>query len=174
MSWGRLTKEQSSLLVPFILGKTVHDLGAGDLTLSKALISLGAGRVVAVEKDLDPIPKTIPSGIEVVHSLFRNFSDSIEIAFVSWPVVHETGLNGLTERSPLVIYLGKNYDGMSCGNRGFWRGVGKREILASVPDVRNTLILYGPERVERAPHPEEVAATDASAISYFRDLYSKA
>lgn len=164
--YGRLNTTQSILLRPFVEGKVVHDFGASDLRLARRLLSLGARKVVAIEKDADRFPKRVPEGVEVFHGLFRHYSENVETAFVSWPVNWNTDLHSILAKAPIVIYLGTNTGGAVCGYPAFWRMLMKREILAADPHPDNCLIVYGPEIVTRAPYPEERAALSPECLGF--------
>lgn len=164
--FGTLNSEQQRIVSAQVRGKTVHDFGASDLRLSRVLVGLGADRVIAIEKEKELIPKVTLTSIQVFHGHFRSFTDPVDTAFVSWPVNWNSGLEEIVERSPVVIYLGTNMDGTSCGYSSMWRQLAKREILESSPDRKNTLIVYGPLRVVRDLHPEEKAALSNEMVSF--------
>lgn len=162
MGFGKLTPSQAEVLRPFIEGRQVHDLGAGDLTLASRLLTLGADGVVAVEPHA---PKKHPPQIEVHPTYFADYAETPEVAFVSWPVNYDgIGLVKVLRRAPVVIYLGVNTDGTSCGGSDLWEHLRKREVLAHAPHPQNTLIVYGPKRVRRPLYGEEWAAIDQSRI----------
>ena len=165
--YGTPTKEQARVIRPFVRGKVVHDLGAGDLRLSKRLRSWGAERVVALDKKL---PRKIPEGVDFKEGYFKDFTEAPEVVWLSWPVNHEApGLVGILERTPLVLYLGTNTNGTACGGQDLWRHLRTREVLAYEADLSNTLIVYGVNRVERGLCGEEVAALDDSKWWTFQE-----
>ena len=165
MPFGHLTPPMLVALRPLVAGRIVHDLGAGDLGLARALRGLGASRVVAIDKAYgspeSPLARDAlggTAGIELVRAYFRDFSDPVDVAFVSWPVNWPTGLAGILERSRVVLYLGKNTDGSACGTPEVFARLASREVLAHVPHRRNTLVAYGPVRTARPLLGEELAA----------------
>jgi len=187
MPFGTLTPAMQAIIREHALGRTVWDLGAGDLTYAKRLIQLGARKVVAVEKGgsrpghlggiatpleapLRPDPR-----IECVWRYFAEVDppeDGIEVAFLSWPqngALATIGLTRLIEGAQTVIYLGCNTGGSACGSGDMWRHLIQREVLAYEPMVRNTLIVYGQPCGPRTLRGEEMGAL-ASKMVRFEDV----
>jgi hypothetical protein len=152
--WGSLNTKQHAIVASYVAGKTVHDLGAGDLKLSKILADMGAD-VVAVEPNTECFPAQLPKNIKIVPSYFNNFRGPVDMAFMSWPSTHTTGVDRIVKKSRIVIYLGTNMNGTACGYLELWDMLCKREILDISVDRKNTLIVYGPQAVKRDPVPEE-------------------
>lgn len=170
--YGRLSDAQRAVVARHVAGKTVHDLGAGRLGLAATLIELGAKKVLAVDKEpaWTNTPKT---GVQYVRGYFRDYApSSIPVAFASWPQNAATGLHRLLEQAPCVIYLGSNVDWSSCGYPLMWQQLSAREVLEHVPDRPNTLIVYGPARIERPGLPEEYAALDQERMWGYNELYT--
>ncbi len=172
-TYGTLTPDQVALLVPFIEGRVVHDLGCGTGYLSRFLVTFGAKRVIAIDQlqALSPARVRTP-GIQYVKSYFVDYDKAIDTAFVSWPqTCGEFGLDALVRRARVVCYLGKNTDGTGCGSQQLWGVLMGREVLAHGPDSRNSLIVYGPKKATRARLPEEIGATTISHhLSYDETL----
>jgi hypothetical protein len=154
---GRLTPEQASRLSTYVKGQRVHDLGAGNLALSSALLGLGARTVVAVDAWLEPLmPDT--DQLYLVPSYFDQYvatDPKIDFAFISWPPQYAVqGLAELTRRARMVAD-----DGSVCGNTELWTELVKRVVVAEVRARQNTLIVYGPVVPgQRMLLPEEYAA----------------
>ena len=167
MSHGALNLEQSLLVERVVRDQVVYDFGASDLRLSCELLRLGASKVIAIDKE--PVRfRGIPNEIEFRQSLFQDVQDDpIDIAFVSWPPNHDTGLVPILRRSRTILYLGKNTDGTACGTPGMFQYLLKRKA-EYLPDRHNTLICYTDFlTVERQPFPEERASiTSYSNTSY--------
>jgi hypothetical protein len=109
-SFGKLSRRQETIVRRFVKDKTVFDLGAGDFSLSRCLVDLGAQKVFAIERATraggmleygSPYEKVTVLGSSL-RSLARigRFhrraktgksglvsSDPVETAFVSWPSV---------------------------------------------------------------------------------------
>jgi len=174
-SYGQLTNEQLAVLIQYTKGKVVHDLGAGSLELARIVRSGhrrgrrtgGACKVIAIDKERIS-PPSDPC-IEVVWTLFKDYKEPIDIALVSWPQnVPDAGLLDLIERSRIIIYLGKNTDGMMCGWPGLFWSFLSRALLAYVPDRKNVLAVYGHELTAlRRPTGEELAG-----LTTYEKLYS--
>jgi hypothetical protein len=168
---GSLSPSQLEALQPFVEGRIVHDIGAGDLCLAQSLCVAGARKVVAIDKVTMPRPPN--EHIVPVVSYFARFKDPIETAFVSWPVNWpEAGLLDLVSNSDRVIYLGTNTDGTACGDPILFHHLSQREVLAHVPEFRNTLIVYGPCTETRDLLPEEKAALDPSRMYSFAEVHA--
>jgi len=166
--FGHLTRKMKKILPQYIVGKELWDLGAGKLGHSFALLKAGAASVVAVDKD--PGTKKHPL-LRTIRGYFDQVAvpeKGIEVAFVSWPSNHHLpGLLALLEVSQVVIYLGSNTDGTSCGWSGLFRHLTRRELLAHVPDKLNSLIICGGQlQRARPPTPEEIAALHGSMMSF--------
>lgn len=160
---GALNEEQCERLAPFVKGKVVLDLGAGDLSLSRVLVQMGA-KVVAVDKE---DPGVVVPGVRFVRSYFHDLRERAPVAFVSWPVNWHSDIVPILVASTTVIYLGKNTDGTACGDPNLWEHLRAREVLAYVPDRRNTMAIYGPNFVERDPTGEELASASVlKSMSY--------
>ena len=162
MGWGVLTKEQEKTLKPFLQGKDVTDLGAGDLSLSRELLRLGAKTVDAYDKDDIPqgYPRNLPRGLTFRKALFHELKGPFPVLFVSWPVNQPNP--SLTIHASLceeiLIYLGKNDQGTACGHPNLFKVMVQRELLAHVPGKRSDLIITGkflPQGETRAATPEE-------------------
>ena len=160
MPYGHLNVAQLFALQPHIEGKEVHDLGCGDMALSRALVVLGAARVVAIDRREGRRFKPVKDDrVRIVNEYFHDFHEPVETAFVSWPPQHYiTGLDTILKGARTVAYLGTNFDGTVCGPREMWALLVRREVLAHVPERRNTLIVYGPNEAARDLLPEEHAA----------------
>jgi hypothetical protein len=168
--YGRLSKKQLEALQPHVSGRHVHDLGAGNLELSKALLSLGAQKVTAIDKIV--MTPTDPR-IEVRKAYFHDLDDlAPDVAFISWPVNHDQPeLFRVLRAATKVIYLGKNSDGTSCGHPTLFRDLLKRELLTYVPERDNTLIVGGRTlEVPREPTGEERANFSRETILQFDEV----
>lgn len=174
MSFGRLNLKQRRIVAKAVKGRTVHDLGAGDLQLSGELVDLGAAKVIAIDKDAPHYWKG-DSRIEVRKTYFHAVQDDpIEVAFVSWPSNYvDWDLIRLVRRSQRVIYLGNNMDGTSCGSVPLFEHLLTRELVEHVPDRPNTLLVYGaPQEAERDRVGEELAALTAYQRMWrYEELY---
>lgn len=175
MSYGHLDEDQAACVKRWVEGKTVLDLGAGDLELSQQLLQLGAKKVIAVDKGLrglGPDPR-----IEVRQAYFHNlFSDwlrkpeerdLVDIVFCSWPPNYQTNVELVIALFERLIYLGANTSGSACGGEWFWKPLLSREVLDYVPRRRNTLCVYGPNHVDRAPTGEELGALSTEVALRF-------
>lgn len=158
MGYGFLDSQQRQVVSLCVKGEDVLDVGAGDLNLTKELVKLGANTVVALDKEF-PRGLKYSSKISLVQAYFYVYTKPSKVSFVSWPVNRETkGLLEILETSEVVVYLGKNTDGVACGSTSMWDHLLCREVLHHCPSRENTLIVYGPQRVpKREMLPEEFA-----------------
>jgi len=182
-----LNPEQEAIVTKHVSGHLVWDIGSGDLALASKLMDLGATRIIAVDKE-EGIPKNSTLDIVTVDAidptiltyhmdthiqgvllnrLFSECDDPKTISFLSWPPNGPNGLLTVVQTTEVIIYLGKCTDGSMCGEPEMWRELRTREILNISPDRRNTLIVYGPNKVERRPVLEEIAGIDESRIYEF-------
>lgn len=151
---GELSEAQADALRPHVLGRHVHDLGAGlGMGLTSAMLVLGARYVTAVDKDYPDTVLVDGYPLHLVRGWFHEYrpAEPLEVALVSWPPYqilippapqYIQGLIDLCAAAPVVAYLGSNF-GSLCGNPELWQHLGTREVLTHEPDPRNTLIVYG-------------------------------
>lgn len=158
MSFGVLSQQMKVALRPFVEGRSVIDLGAGDLGHSVELKRLGASRVLAV--DQHPM-----SDIDGIETHCCNFSDPIEamdVAFLSWPINRYcTGLNELLDQHDIVIYLGSNLEGNACGSLELFQHLTQRNPIVHACEPRNTLLVYSRSARVESLYAEEIAAIDS-------------
>lgn len=167
MAYGSLNHAQQTALRPYVRGRVVHDLGAGDLSFSHdLLVHFSASWVVAVDKWIDKRAiHLVHVNVKPVECYFHAYAppppyDIIDVAFASWPPNYpdDEGLVRLCHKAQIIAYLGKNTDGSACASPSFFRETLRRELLAYVPDRRNTLLIVGaPLDVPREPTGEERA-----------------
>ena len=170
MPHGILSQAQQEAVRPHIVGKVIHDLGCGDLELSRWLIQAGAKKVVAIDRY--PPSCSRFTQVTVVVTWFHLYQEPVETVFLSWPINwQDPGLLRMVNEAKLVIYLGSNLDGNACGFREMFEHLLCREVLAHVPDRKNTLVVYGNQVVEREPIPEEFAALNQERVYSFQEVY---
>jgi hypothetical protein len=168
---GQPTPEQIEIIGRHVKGREVTDLGAGDLTLSRLCVHLGAKSVIAIDKEVlwnDPnsvfVAACTPE-IKVYRCHFTEYRADIDVAVLAWPINHDCGLDQLVDRADVVIYLGKCTDGTMCGTPRLWYNLSCREVLSHKPDRSNTLIVYGPKRDDtRLPLLEERAGINSDRL----------
>jgi len=171
VGYGRLNQAQRLAVAPHLVGKTIHDLGAGDLELAQECLSLGAWHVVAIDKE--GMSRRKQAKITKLHQTFSEFKDPAPTVILSWPVnwVVE-GLLRIVKEAKTVVYLGTNTDGMACGTKTLWKHLATRKVLAHVPVHGNTMIVYGALlQKSRKVLPEEFAALNTDEIYSFESLY---
>jgi CheY-like chemotaxis protein len=163
MPFGQLNKAQLKALVPLVRGKVIHDLGAGDLGLALELLNLGASKVIAIDKEYYNF-NGVPPEIELRRQYFKDMQEEIDIAFVSWPANYDNGLLRVLMQTKIIIYLGKNTDGTSCGTPALFKYLITRKIQKHVQSRHNTLICYTDclDEPRKALLQEEEAAISAS------------
>lgn len=174
MSYGKITSEMEAALRSIVQDKVVYDLGAGDLQHARHLLRLGAKHVVAIDKEPHP---TASGSITVIEGYFDRVpipTDGLDIAFVAWPINYRTpGLVTWLAAATVVVYLGHNFDGSSCGNPELFEHLIGRRLTHWVAHRSNTLIVVGePLSTPREPTPEE-AAFGSDTVRYF-DRYHPA
>lgn len=150
----RLNDAQREALEPFIKGARVHDLGSGDLVVTRELVRMGAEHVTAIDRHP---ARSYNQRVTCIEAHFENYREDVDVAFMGYPVNWSCGLAEIAAHARIVVYVGKNTDGTSCGSQALFEHLVDREVLVHVPDRCNTLIVYGPARVERDRLPEEHA-----------------
>jgi len=94
------------------------------------------------------------------------------VVFASWIVNWPVNLEPVLDAARTVITVSKNSDGTMCGYPEMWELLRRRHILAYVPDVRNTVTVYGDQTVVRNPTGEERAGIDHDRLFAFSDCVS--
>lgn len=159
MSYGELTEEMQEALTPLVDGKTVYDLGAGDLTLSHVIAGLGAAAVIAIDKAPMPPPQS-----PLVSRLEGHFGrlpvpDHIDVAFLGWPQTYPMpGLYDWLDAADVVVYLGHNSGNTYCGRPELFLYMTRRALMEEVLGVRNTLLALGDWLAEPRPMTVEEEA----------------
>jgi len=157
MAYGILTDEMKALLKPFIEGKQVWDLGAGDMERAEELMQLGA-HVTAIDKaPMRPVP-----GVTIMQTYFKALHGAPDVVFMAWPV-NNSGFHGalpFIKRAPLLVYLGSNTDGSACGTHQLFLEMRSRRLVGHAPHRRNSLLVLAGRIDEPAVEsrtPEEAA-----------------
>lgn len=159
MSYGEITDEMEEVLTPLVDGKTVYDLGAGDLAHSHVLVRLGAASVVAVDKAPMPTPRC--PEVSRLHGHFGDLPvpDHIDVVFLGWPQNYPLpGLLGWLEAADVVIYLGHNAGDSYCGTSELFFYLTRRALWDEVLGARNTMLVLGEALAKMRPMTEEEAA----------------
>ena len=159
LSYGEITDEMEEVLALFVDGKTVYDLGAGDLAHSHLLARLGADAVIAVDK----VPMQKPRCPEVsrLHGHFHQLPvpDHIDVAFLSWPQTYPLpGLLDWLDAADVVVYIGHNFDDSYCGSPELYFYMIKRALLDEVLAQQNTMLVLGERLAEARLMTSEEAA----------------
>ncbi|MFT5432800.1 MAG: hypothetical protein ACI9OJ_003503 [Myxococcota bacterium] len=159
VSYGEIIDEMQEVLTPLVDGKTVYDLGAGDLAHSHLLVRLGAAAVIAVDKA--PMPKPRSSDVSRLQGQFCDLPapDRIDVAFLAWPQTYPLpGLLDWLDAADLVVYLGHNFDGDYCGSPELFFYLTRRALLEEVLGRRNTMLVLGARLTETRPMTADEAA----------------
>ncbi len=143
MPYGLLNPAQRAAVARHVRGKVVHDLGAGDLGLSRELLRFGAAKVYAVDRAPKPPLSPWPKRLHYMQSYFHDVFDRMDVIFASWPVNHEANLLPHLLAAGTIIYLGCNTGGSACGTPGLFEVLVRRELLDYIPDRHNSLVVVG-------------------------------
>ena len=153
----KLSKQCQATIQPFISGRSVIDLGAGNLAITRILKKLGATDILAIDKNTMPV---IP-GIETKRCYFNDVTESRDTAFLSWPINRFCeGLNEILNRHETVIYIGSNLDGHACGSLQLFKNLTRRNPIAHLCEPDSTVLVYSSEPRVEALYAEEFAAID--------------
>lgn len=175
-SWGRPSPEQLEVIRKYVKGRRIRDYGCGRLFLARRLLELGARHVEGVDTEvLSTIEPKYANRFKYLQHHFRACPLSERTAFVSWPSGCCPGLALQVRYAKMVIYLGKCTDGVWCGDSQFWDEVSRRPVLEYMPNIRNTLIVYGDGIEERTLVPEEYAglAIHDDEILGYQELHER-
>jgi hypothetical protein len=167
--YGKLTHTQEQVLSKHVRGKIVYDLGAGDLSLSRRVLELGASHVRCIDKEAKS-KKKLPRCMSYEQTYFHQWQSGfpLDVAFCSWPANYETNVLPLLLRAQTIIYLGKNTDGTACGTVSLFEHSITRELLDYSPHHLNSLIVLGQKLQEpRRPVGEELAGLRMVEYTYY-------
>lgn len=177
MPFGLLTSEMRTVLAEHVRGRTVHDLGAGDLVRACELSELGAESVLAFDKMDRRSVRELPGNVLSFRMSFEQILTEtdlrpIDIAFVAWPANWRLpGLLELLERSRTICYLGINDEFTACGWPDLFSYLSTREVLSEVNHPRNDLLVYGKVLEHRRQlRPEERRGLSAPTAWSFQLL----
>lgn len=156
---------QKGLLGQLVCNKNVIDLGAGGFEFSTAMLRAGAESVHAVDKEpavINPYLKMNPK-FTFTLCYFSEFKQRLgphinhfDVMLLSWPVCYPgIEMTWLVEMANTVIYVGCTFDGTMCGDPRLWEHLKQRVVLHYEPDRRNSMIVYGKEKIRRRALPEE-------------------
>lgn len=179
-SWN-LTKEQEETLQKVIKGKAVWDLGAGNCSLARKMIELGATYVHAV--DCKPYKgKPLGKKIRFINAYFSELSPTMykdQVVMGSW--VHNTKCHGIMSflrQAETIVLLGNNFDGTITGMPSIYEETLMRELLHYTPDPKNCLLVVGKHRqvgkflgVKRDPTPFEAAGMDMVNMRSYKKMH---
>ena len=178
MPYGLLTPDMEALVAEHVSGSVVWDLGAGDLIYALRLLELGAGHVVAIDKDLVQINTPAGAGLTLRRDYFADIEPvgEIEVAFLSWPRNGAIwGLEDLLAKARKVIYLGCNTGGSACADEHLFRSqLCPRELLGHIPHPRNSLLVYGEQGKRTGPLTGEEFAVLSRTLMAFEEAQEAA
>lgn len=152
MPYWRLNEVQKAVLLDFVKGETVWELGCGDLSLA-SLMAQTAQWVHAADKEK---PSVRPDhGRQIETPSLPNLSfypqtfkqlrwpEHLDTVVTCWPVTHKVpGFMEIVQRAFRVVYIGCNTGGSACGEHALWLHLTKRMLVHEVPDQRNCLHCY--------------------------------
>lgn len=165
------SEDCAARLRPYVQDRVVHDLGCGNLRQVPFLLSLGAQKVIGIDQEVfHGFTEFKHPQLEFYRQHFHEVSDPIDVAFVSWPVNWDCGLQHLVQRAKTVIYVGKNTDGLMCGDLHFWRTLVSRPVGVHIPHQKETVIVYESGYLDRGLLPEEHAALHLDRVWSFEEV----
>jgi hypothetical protein len=160
-------------------GRTVYDLGAGDISNALTLLELGAEHVTCVDRNPPPFRDGLKLAMKPglswrkryfaeLHSdiIGDGMADLNEVLFISWPVNWMTALDALVRlhRDAWIIYVGSNRNGAACGSCEMFFEMTKRDVQVEIQHPRNDLIIYKPGR--RDHHRYEKGTLTRDELGY--------
>lgn len=160
-----LSKRQQDVLNYYTSGNDVWDLGAGYGSLACSIFEK-AKSVTCVDKLARP--DGLPAKIKWQQQYFVDAQvlPSNSVAVVSWPVNRELpGLIPMLRDARVIIYIGYNFGGVSCGWPGFFDFLLHRHLVGESYSAQQAMLVYmGHLLHKRAPVEEERAGIDISRI----------
>lgn len=160
MPYGIIDLSIYDLIEPYIFELDVIDLCAGDLGHAKRLLSMKPSQLTAL--DINPMPKS--TGIITINEDVANYNKQHTVAFLSWPLNCNTpGLVEFLKNIPVVIYMGSNIDGNSCGGPDLFRYFETRQPINHLHHRNNSVLIYG-----NCPRTLPLYAEEYAAISAWK------
>lgn len=152
-----MTPEQADYVKNAVRGTKIDDIGCG-YSPFRPIVHPSGCDYLGIDKE------KISHGNVIQFDLSKPCPHlRYDIALVSWPLNRRSiAWHLFLRRYKEIIYIGKNTDGIVCGDPEFWEIVGKREILKVIPDPAETLIHYGEKPRANQPRPAEEAAAEAT------------
>lgn len=164
---GKISENMEKMIESYVKGRTIWNLGSGtDDSEARMLASFGAKKIYSVDKNMSHRGRrfinpqfnwNIGTRTWECNSYFDEFEDWVkeepDVIFIKWPDTNAK-ISRLINRSPIVIYIGRNDKATSCGSSDFWAHVLKREIENSVEEKENDMIVYG--RIKGEVHKPRV------------------
>ena len=183
---GHLSDGQWDVVRQHVAGKVVNDLGAGNLGKALKLLELGARRVLALDPTF-PMHAVRSQELKIVSGRFSSMWASLakipkemilwpDVTFLSWPPLCDRAeanyLSDLIGMSDVLIYAGKNTDGVACGHALLFRRMLRRRLITYLPEERTTLLVLG----EMLPHgaPDRRATGEERAAQTHDMSYAEA
>ena len=170
--FAHLTPKMRRVLREYAENRLVYDLGAGDCKLARQVAKY-ARSVFAVDPVISGRLRA-DGNIVYIPWTFDNFmygvSPPCEVALVSWPTNNNRAMQTLLPilaQSAVVIYIGCNTDGTACGTPDLFRYFARRELLAEIPNRRNTMLVLGAPCAGRPLTHEEHAGLDDSSVHLY-------
>lgn len=152
MPYWRLNAAQAAVLLDYVKGDTVYELGCGDLSLAR-IMATTAKWVHAADKEM-PMAR-VDHGRQIEVPILPNLSfypqtfkqlrwpEHLDCVVVSWPPTHRMpGFMELVQRAFRVVYIGCNTDGSACGDHALWLHLTKRMLVHEVRERHNCLHCY--------------------------------
>ena len=145
MPYWRLNEVQKMVLLDFVKGETVYDLGCGDLSLAR-LMATTAKQVEAVDKetpDWSDLPANLNFWANTFAEVAKKWPKHLDTVVTCWPqTTRMPGFTELVHRAFRVVYIGCNTDGSACGDHALWLNLTKRMLVHEVRDRPNCLHCY--------------------------------
>lgn len=186
--YGMFSEEQFDVFSRCVKGKNVIDLGCGhEAPLCHLAVAHGASFVMGVDKELSPRSRRhfsknmilwekdflqIEAAMDTSWRIWFDQMTPFDIAIVSWPINSwQPGLTSLLERANRILYLGKNTNGLSCGDEILFSYFLTRRIEESVQNSVNDMTLYGDRCEKREPETlEEISVLMTKEIVAWREV----
>jgi hypothetical protein len=153
-----LTPGQRQQLDRVVRGREIVDLGAGDGSLVRLCLELGAERVLALDKEYGrDLSIEEPWQHECLVQDVQLLPN--QVALISWPVTSFYTTNGLlqaVERCGTVVYIGFNDNVTACGNIAFFNALELRYGTPFQMDRRQHMRIYGEVPVGRETKADQV------------------
>jgi hypothetical protein len=165
-----LTERQLEIFSRNCMGANFIEPGCGNGTLAKLAMESGAKSGIGFDKESQSFPKhkNLRFNVSYASAFVNDYKGDYDTVILSYPLdntSYSKQVMPLIVKAKKIIYLGDNFDGFVCGDRGLWEKLKSLSVSEYAESHRNTIIVYeNKPRNDNLLLWEEEAGIDKSKI----------